>query len=369
MIRVLKIKDIIKYILIIIVIAIFIMIANTIKSDAVYLNCINSTILEINALGNESKTSKPINIAQTLITSEIKVGNNLKNNTNINGENITNNENSEPSKEEISNTNENESNQENETAKANDDAKVTEVNNSGVNPKTTNEYQGVKINNGTNYELTNEMLNPDISVNKNKIGIYHTHTCESYTTSEKYSYEQNGNYRTTDLNFTVARVGDELTNQLQNYGCNVIHSKNYHDYPAYTGSYSRSLKTAEEIKNDNQDIDIMIDLHRDAIGDENYAPKVKIGDEYVSQLMFVMGSNEANPINSNWNQNLKFAIKVQEKGNELYPGLFKPIILRNSEYNQHISKASCIIEVGATGNTLDESIGSMKYLAKIIEEL
>ena len=33
----------------------------------------------------------------------------------------------------------------------------------------------------------------------------------------------------------------------------------------------------------------------------------------------------------NWQENLKFAVKVQEKANELYPGLFKPIILRNSE--------------------------------------
>ncbi len=63
-------------------------------------------------------------------------------------------------------------------------------------------------------------------------------------------------------------------------------------------------------------------------------------------------------------ENLKFAIKVQKKQNEMYPGLFKPIILRNSEYNQHVSKAACIIEVGATGNTLEESIGAMKYLAK-----
>ena len=41
---------------------------------------------------------------------------------------------------------------------------------------------------------------------------------------------------------------------------------------------------------------------------------------------------------------------MQEKANELYPGLFKPIILRNSRYNQHLAKAACIIEVGATGN-------------------
>ena len=54
--------------------------------------------------------------------------------------------------------------------------------------------------------------------------------------------------------------------------------------------------------------------------------------------------------------------------NRLYPGLFKPIIVRNSRYNQHLGKAACIIEVGATGNTLDQAINSMKYLSKVMEE-
>ena len=44
-------------------------------------------------------------------------------------------------------------------------------------------------------------------------------------------------------------------------------------------------------------------------------------------------------------------------------------MLTQSRYNQHIGKCASIIEVGATGNTLDESINSMKYLAKIINEI
>ena len=177
-----------------------------------------------------------------------------------------------------------------------------------------------------------------------------------------------GNYRTTNQNFSVVRVGDELTNQLGNYGFNVNHNNDFHDYPAYTGSYSRSLKTVQNIlKNFNSDI--IIDLHRDAIGsNENYAPLVKIGDDYCAQLMFVMGSDGGGLSHPNWNSNLKFAVKIQQKANELYPGLFKPIILRNSRYNQHLGKASCIIEVGATGNTLEQTIASMKYLSKVMEE-
>ena len=50
----------------------------------------------------------------------------------------------------------------------------------------------------------------------------------------------------------------------------------------------------------------------------------------------------------------------------MYPGLFKPILLSKYRYNEHLAKGSCIIEVGATGNTMDECVASMKYLAKVI---
>ena len=70
----------------------------------------------------------------------------------------------------------------------------------------------------------------------------------------------------------------------------------------------------------------------------------------------------------NWLNNLKFAIQIQEKANEMYPGLFKPIVLRNTRYNQNVANAATIIEVGATGNTMEECLTSMKYLSKIINE-
>lgn len=232
------------------------------------------------------------------------------------------------------------------------------------------EYGNVKIKNQTTYELTEEMLNPDITIENKNIVLFHTHTCESYTSSEKYNYTQTGNFRTTDLNFSVAKVGLELENQLKQYNHNVIHNTTYHDYPNYTGSYTRSLETVENILKDNPS-DIVIDLHRDAIGSRSdYAPIVKIGDEDVAaQIMFVIGTNEGGLWHPNWNQNLKFAIKVQQKAEEMYPGLFKPIMLTKSRYNQHTAKYASIIEVGATGNTLDQCLTSMKYLAKVIDEI
>jgi len=231
------------------------------------------------------------------------------------------------------------------------------------------EYRGVKIKNETGFGLTEEILSQRIEVSKENIIIFHTHTCESYTSSESYQYQPTGNYRTTDKNFSVARVGAELTKYLQGYGYQVCHDTTYHDYPAYSGSYNRSLNTVENILKTAQS-DIIIDLHRDAIGSRaDYAPTVKIGDDYAAQLMFVIGTNGGGLWHPNWQQNLQFAIEVQEKANELYPGLFKPMILRNSRYNQHLGKAASIIEVGATGNTLEQTINSMKYLSKVLDEV
>ena len=231
------------------------------------------------------------------------------------------------------------------------------------------QYNNVKIKNETDYNLTEDMLKPDIKIENKNIILFHTHSCESYTSSEQYPYTPTGTFRTTDLNFTVTRVGTELETYMKKYNYNVIHDTSYHDYPAYNGSYTRSLKTVEDILSTNK-ADIIIDLHRDAIGSRSdYAPTVKIGNEYAAQVMFVIGTNNGGLWHPDWNQNLKFAIKVQEKAEELYPGLFKPIMVTKSRYNQHTGKYASIIEVGATGNTLEQCLTSMKYLSKVMNEV
>jgi stage II sporulation protein P len=58
---------------------------------------------------------------------------------------------------------------------------------------------------------------------------------------------------------------------------------------------------------------------------------------------------------------------LQEKANEIYPGLFRPISLTDSRYNQHTAPGATIIEVGATGNTLEQCLLSMQCLANVLE--
>lgn len=233
----------------------------------------------------------------------------------------------------------------------------------------TNKYGSVTVKNLTDIKLTKEILNPDYNVkNKKDILIFHTHTCESYTPTKENSYKASGNFRTTDLDYSVVRVGKELEQELEKLKFNVIRDKTKHDYPAYSGSYTRSLETVENILKKNKEAEIIFDIHRDAVGStSNYAPTVEINGEKVAQLMFVIGTNEGGGKHPNWKNNLKFAVMIQEKANEMYPGLFRSINLRSSTFNQKVTNAASIIEVGATGNTLEEACASMKYLAKVLD--
>lgn len=63
----------------------------------------------------------------------------------------------------------------------------------------------------------------------------------------------------------MQKYGDELEECLKQYGKTVVHDKTYHDYPSYNGSYDRSLKTLSNMLKDNEDGEIAIDLHRDAV--------------------------------------------------------------------------------------------------------
>ena len=235
--------------------------------------------------------------------------------------------------------------------------------------KNQNKYKTVQVKNLTDIKLTEDMLKPDYEVkNKKDIIIFHTHTCESYTPTKENSYKASGNYRTTNLKYSVVKVGDILEEELKSRGFNITHDNTKHDYPAYSGSYTRSLETVQGILKKQEDTEIIFDIHRDAVGNSgSYGPTVEINGETVAQLMFVIGTNDGGGKHPNWKNNLKFAVKVQEKANEMYPGLFRSINLRSATFNQKVSNAASIIEVGATGNTLEEAEASMKYLANVLE--
>ena len=97
--------------------------------------------------------------------------------------------------------------------------------------------------------------------------IMHTHGTEAYTPDGSDVYEESDEYRTTDSNYSVVRVGAELADALRAYGLNVLHDEGLYDYPSYTSSYVRSGEVIEEYLAAYPGIAMVIDLHRDAFGD------------------------------------------------------------------------------------------------------
>ena len=365
-VTVLKMKDIKKYLLGMLATIIVIFIASKyIPKNNNMLGCLKQTIPTVtNVQQDYEQKAYEKDVLQGILKTQISSMQTMEDEEEGLEENIDIDKNTKQTA-----TNEQETQTQN-IEMAQTDLQTQVITNNPIAEKYQSEYGKVKIKNETEYELTQEMLKPDITIENKNIVLFHTHSCESYTSSEKYPYTPTGTFRTTDLNYTVTRVGTELENQLKQYNYNVVHSTSYHDYPAYNGSYTRSLETVENILKTTPS-DIVIDVHRDAVGSRSdYAPIVKIGEEDVAaQIMFVIGTNNGGLWHPNWNQNLKFAIKIQEKAEEMYPGLFKPIMLTKSRYNQHTAKCASIIEVGATGNTLEQCLTSMKYLAKVMAEV
>jgi stage II sporulation protein P len=230
----------------------------------------------------------------------------------------------------------------------------------------------VIINNYTDY-----VFNPDdlaeLSLYRptknDKVLIYHTHTSESYTPSKKSSYEQTDYYRTEDSKYNVVRVGEELSRLLTKDKITVIQDKTKHDFPSYNGAYKSSLATIQRNMSKNR-FGLIIDIHRDALDKNAYfRPTVQINGETAARIMFVVGTNDAGLQHDKWMENLKFALKIQNKANEMYPGLFRELHLSTSRYNQHVSNGALLLEVGATGNTLEEAFTSVKYFSKVLEEI
>ena len=251
------------------------------------INCMDQTIPTMSSINEEYKNiakeddqKENKNILQEMLKTQISSVNAIEE-----SEEITNKENNE-------NIQENEKNQTEEKQEiqlAQEGLQTQVITKNPISENSNVTYKNVKIKNQTSYTLTEEMLNPDITIENKNIILFHTHSCESYTSSDKYPYTPTGTFRTTDLNFTVVRVGTELENQLKQYQYNVIHNTDYHDYPSYNGSYTRSLATVENILKTNPS-DIIIDVHRDAVGSRSdYAPTVKIGDtDEAAQIMFVI---------------------------------------------------------------------------------
>ena len=83
-----------------------------------------------------------------------------------------------------------------------------------------------------------------------------------------------------------------------------------------------------------------------------------------AQLSLVVGSDGGGLSHPDWIENLRLAAAVQEQVLTDYPTLMRPLLLRNSRYNQHAPHGSLLLEVGTAGNAPEEAELSARLFAR-----
>ena len=234
-----------------------------------------------------------------------------------------------------------------------------------TNPAGYTSVRGVYIKNASNKTLdaaalASESFAAKLTDTAPQVLILHTHGSEAYTMPKGKEYVSTGTCRTSDTTCNVVRVGDEIASVLSAYGISVLHDRTLYDDPLYEGAYSRSLEGIETYLEKYPSISFILDIHRDAVEDAQHRQYKLISQEdpNAAQISFVMGSNH-----DGWQENLKLAAAVAEAIKTDYPTVMRPITLRNSNYNQHKSPGSMLVEVGAAGNSLEEALNSARIFA------
>jgi len=228
----------------------------------------------------------------------------------------------------------------------------------------------IRVHNTSSAALTQSDLSADFSAKLTEdapqVLVVHTHGCEAYTMPAGEEYEASDDHRTLDERYNVVRVGDEIARVLEDAGIGVVHDRTLHDYPNYSGAYNRSLATVERYRAEYPSLVYILDVHRDAVADADGSQyKLLCAEEPgAAQLEFVVGSNGGGLSHDRWRDNLRLACAVQATLLDDYPTLMRPIIVRNSRYNQQVSTGSLLLEVGTAGNSLDEALAAARLFAK-----
>lgn len=204
----------------------------------------------------------------------------------------------------------------------------------------------------------------DLKAQTPTVLILHSHATESYESQTLYT--ETSPYRTVDTKYNMVSIGERVAQLLEAGGIRVIHDQTLHDYPAYNSAYGNARQAIEDTLAENPEICLVLDLHRDAVEDENGNQKtstVIIDGQPSANLMLVMGSDKGSLSYPNWEKNLALAVKLQAALEQARPGLCKPIKLVTSRYNQDLSTGALLVEVGTAGNTHAEALAAAEHLA------
>ena len=206
---------------------------------------------------------------------------------------------------------------------------------------------------------------------KPSVLIIHSHTTESYTQTQGYTYTPTAAYRTLEESSNMLRVGEVLKAALESRGLQVLHDRTIHDYPSYTDAYMNSRETVKKYLQEYPSICMVIDLHRDAAdtGSGQLTTSATVNGTKSAQLMMVVGTDASGRTHDHWQKNMALAVKLHAHLEQLYPGICRPISFRKERFNQDLSPGAMLIEVGAAGDTLEEALIAANALAEALADL
>lgn len=221
-------------------------------------------------------------------------------------------------------------------------------------------------------ELNGEMLlSKEMKINQEtdgpKILIYHTHSQEAFVDSTS-----------GDTSTTIVGMGEYLSNLLnETYHIETIHHTGVYDLIDgqldRSKAYDLAKPDIQRILQENPTIEVVIDLHRDGVG-QNTHLVTEVNGQATAQIMFFNGLSKtrangeidylANPYIQD---NLAFSLQMQLAANAKYPGFTRRIYLRGYRYNMHFMPKSLLVEAGAQTNTVQEMRNAMEVLADILD--
>ena len=213
-----------------------------------------------------------------------------------------------------------------------------------------------------------KFLAVDCSLEKEAEGpqilIYHSHSQEAFADSVK-----------GDENTTIVGAGKKLAEILEEeYGYQVLHHKGVYDVPSRDNAYANALPDIERLLEENTTIQVVIDLHRDAVEEGTKLVTNIDGKEY-ARFMFFNGvcRSTTGPItylnNPYLEENLAFSFQAQLIAEGYFPEITRKIYLKAWRYNMHLKPRNMLIELGAQTNTVEEIMNTTEILAFVIDKV
>jgi len=186
--------------------------------------------------------------------------------------------------------------------------------------------------------------------------IYTTHNAESYKPTQGVS-------KVEGKNGGIAAVSSMFAKVLESkHYIKTICSDVIHDYPDFTKSYFNSMQTVKRFLQEYPQIQVVLDIHRDAGLKTRGETLVKINGKECAKVMIVVGTEHPH-----YKQNLAFAEKLARKAEELYPGLIKDVrLFKDRRYNQNLHTRALLLEFGSDLNREAEAVESAKLMADVV---